>query len=277
MTHVSEGTLQAFLDGELPDRERAEVMRHLAGCADCAAELEVLRAAACDLSAALGWLDTPAPTATALASVRQVSSIPRIGPRFGFSDRAAGVAASTRRALVRAAMLVLGLAAAASAAIPGSPIRDWLMDTWQRVAGDDTVAVPTAPAMDPAVAPAAPATASAERMAGISILPRDGEIRIVLESPAHSSPIYVRLIDGSTASVFTNGDPGAASFRTAPGRITVANAGPEGVRVDLPRGAAAALLTVDGHAFAVKDADSLRAIAPAERASAEELVFRVGT
>src|SRR6266446_9998281 len=39
MSHVDEGTLHAYLDGELPSAERATLEAHLAGCATCRANL----------------------------------------------------------------------------------------------------------------------------------------------------------------------------------------------------------------------------------------------
>jgi len=39
MSHVDEGTLHAYLDGELPSAERAALEAHLAGCATCRANL----------------------------------------------------------------------------------------------------------------------------------------------------------------------------------------------------------------------------------------------
>lgn len=39
MSHPSE-LISAFLDGELDDRERGELMRHLSGCGRCSADLE---------------------------------------------------------------------------------------------------------------------------------------------------------------------------------------------------------------------------------------------
>src|SRR5437879_7810887 len=35
MSHVDEGTLHAYLDGELPSAERATLEAHLEGCATC--------------------------------------------------------------------------------------------------------------------------------------------------------------------------------------------------------------------------------------------------
>src|SRR6266702_7658635 len=44
MSHVDEGTLHAYLDGELPTVERAAVERHIAECATCRANLAEERA-----------------------------------------------------------------------------------------------------------------------------------------------------------------------------------------------------------------------------------------
>ncbi len=45
MSHVDEGTLHAYADGELASRQHAEVEEHLSLCAECRARLEEARAA----------------------------------------------------------------------------------------------------------------------------------------------------------------------------------------------------------------------------------------
>ena len=279
MTHVSEGTLQAFLDGELAAGERAGVMRHLSSCGDCAAELETLRSAALELSGALGWLDRAAPTDAAHAAIRVAAAAPAtlaFTPRIGLAAPRRAMA-GTRRALVRAAMLVLGLAAAASAAIPGSPVRDWLTGTWQRLAGDAPAAAPDTGSDVPAAAPAANGSPAGARAGGLAnILPLNGEIRIILESPAPGSRVRVRLVDAGTAAVYTFGAAADARFETGSGRVTVRNITGGEVRIDLPRSLSTALVTAGGRALAVKDADSLRAVTPAVESSTGELVFRAG-
>ncbi len=45
MSHVDEGTLHAYADGELTSRQQTEVEAHLSLCADCQARLEEARAA----------------------------------------------------------------------------------------------------------------------------------------------------------------------------------------------------------------------------------------
>src|SRR5882672_1527516 len=54
MSHVDEGTLHAYLDGELPSAERATLEAHLAGCATCRANLTEERGLRERASAVLG-------------------------------------------------------------------------------------------------------------------------------------------------------------------------------------------------------------------------------
>ncbi|UCC72229.1 MAG: zf-HC2 domain-containing protein [Gemmatimonadota bacterium] len=44
MSHIDEGTLHAYLDGEVSERQRIDVEDHLAVCAECQAKLDVARA-----------------------------------------------------------------------------------------------------------------------------------------------------------------------------------------------------------------------------------------
>jgi hypothetical protein len=54
MSHVDEGTLHAYLDGELPSTERAALEAHLAGCATCRGNLSEERSLRERASAVLG-------------------------------------------------------------------------------------------------------------------------------------------------------------------------------------------------------------------------------
>jgi len=54
MSHVDEGTLHAYLDGELPSAERAALEAHLAGCATCRGNLTEERSLRDRASAVLG-------------------------------------------------------------------------------------------------------------------------------------------------------------------------------------------------------------------------------
>src|SRR5262245_41012312 len=120
MSHFTEGVLQAYLDNEAAADARAQVDAHVAGCSACAARLQELRTANDTFAAAVGVIDTKVLTSGALAEVRARAA------QQGWRERFA----SSRRTLRRAAILVLGLTAAAVATVPGSPFRDWLTRTW---------------------------------------------------------------------------------------------------------------------------------------------------
>src|SRR5688500_11050838 len=97
MTHLGEGTLQELLDGELPPGERAGVEAHLASCPACAGELAELRGLTARTSALLGLVEAAPPVLAAQAE-------------FARHRRGGGAFREARRALPRAAVLVLAVA-----------------------------------------------------------------------------------------------------------------------------------------------------------------------
>lgn len=70
MSHVDEGTLHAYLDGELPPIERERVDAHLRGCPACQARLEEERALIERSSRLLGLAAPPERTMPALQELR---------------------------------------------------------------------------------------------------------------------------------------------------------------------------------------------------------------
>ncbi|HEX8672312.1 MAG TPA: zf-HC2 domain-containing protein [Longimicrobium sp.] len=255
MKHLDEGTLQALADGELAGGERRTADAHLAGCGACAAELASLRADHATLVAALARADVAPPTAAAQMSLRRRRA-------------AAQWAGEGRRALLRAAMLLVALGGVAFAAVPGSPLREW-------IAGD----APAAPARPelPALKPkAAPAPAMPAPAAGVSILPDGGAVRVVLNGAAKGLVVHARITSGELVEVSASGAAAGARFRTAPGRIEVLDAGAGEIRIALPRGADAAVVEVDGRVYVAKEGAELRVSPPgAPSATAPEAEFRV--
>jgi len=74
MSHVDEGTLHAYLDGELPSGERAALESHLAQCASCRAQLAEERAL---LERATALLGSTRPPERAVPPFEQVRRAPR--------------------------------------------------------------------------------------------------------------------------------------------------------------------------------------------------------
>lgn len=77
MSHVDEGTLHAYLDGELPSTERAALEAHLAQCATCRATLTEERALLERASALLG---SARPAERAAPPFEQIRRTPRRSP-----------------------------------------------------------------------------------------------------------------------------------------------------------------------------------------------------
>lgn len=255
MEHPAEGTLLEWLDGGLPPSRRTAVQDHVAGCGSCALELERLRGLAAVFDGAMGLLDPPAPAATAYAAVQR--------------RRRSAWGAHGRRALARAALLVLGVAGIASATLPGSPVRRWIEERFGAGAADPARTLP--PSADSARrAPAA------EPLAGVEILPQDGRVRVVLNDIGPALRVRVRLADGEYVDVRGTGAAADAQFRTAPGRVSVTGAAGGEIHVALPRQVRHATVVAGGRTFLVKEGDQIRVLAPAADTTGPEIIFRVG-
>lgn len=107
MTHLDEGAVQAFLDDQMPRGDRAAAAAHLVACTACREVHEELSRNRSLFATGMAALDVPR-SASPAAAVPQAGLSSRLTP-----------------SLVRAAVLVLFLAAAAAAAVPGSPVRGW--------------------------------------------------------------------------------------------------------------------------------------------------------
>ncbi|HEU0014525.1 MAG TPA: hypothetical protein VFQ45_12620, partial [Longimicrobium sp.] len=225
----------------------------------CTGELAELRSLNARTSALLGLVEAPAPVLAAQASFARA--------RRGGAGRVFG---GTRH-LARAAALVVGFAGVAAAAVPGSPVRQWVEE---RIA--PRPAAP-APVLRPEEAPAA-APEALRAPSGVSILPDAGRIRIVVTGSSPELRVRARLSSAPQASVLATGAAAGARFRTSPGRIEVMGAGAGEVRIDLPRTATSAFIEVNGRVYAAKEGDVLRALAPrVEGSTAAEPVFRAGS
>ncbi len=248
--HVDEGILQAYADGELADAERGEVELHLRICLACRAAMAELQSLARDFSGAVELLQ-PAERGSiyAPADTRR--------PRRG---------GAVRRALPRAAVFLVGVAAAAAAATPGSPVRGWV-ERWSATSAPAVQALPPERAALPAPAPVPEA--------GVSVEPLDGAVRVALRGAADEVLVRAEVVEGPRAGVYAVGTAATARFRTAPGAIEVDGVEGGEVRVELPRAARSASVTVNGREYVRKEADQLRLSVPSADRSTSSISFRV--
>lgn len=220
MTHIDEGRLQAFLDGELHLDERRRAELHLQTCGDCLQELEAMRGRAARFTTAMEALDH-APRGREHA----------IGwPRSGRME-------AIRRYLPHAAVLLLFVGAGASATVPGSPVREWLVGLGDAPA---VIEVGQTPAPDAIATPPAP-----ERVeAGVSVEAADGAVQVLVHDAAELR-VRATLVDGTRAGVYAAGGAAEGRFVTGAGRIEVL--GPTGgeLRIEIPRGTATASVKIN--------------------------------
>ena len=260
MPHFTEGELQAYLDAEVNAPARDEIAAHLDSCPVCESELETLRGAAGLFAYAVQLADIPTP-AFSMAGLRI----------RGRAEAAWQLAGFSRRALARAAVLIVSVAAAASAAVPGSPLRRWVESVWrQMTTAEAPEAVPVAP---PVAEPAQPSIA--EPAPGFAaIQPVGGHALVRLIDAAPGMRIRVLLVDSSKVTVTANGAASNAQLGTATGRLDVTGAGPGEVVIQLPH-TANATVQVNGATYIVKVGGELEFPGPQPDQSGNQLFFLI--
>jgi len=235
MIHPDEGRLRALLDEELQEADAAEVRAHVGSCLVCDAALRRAEETQVLATALLDAIDVPAPTERVrgrLAEQRAQAGRPTRRAWIGRSD------------LAKAALLLLAFSGAVTAAVhPASPLRRLLTD--ER---------PTTPAAAPTETAPTTLSTAAPREVGVRVSVTRGAA-ISLTGAAAGGAIDVTWVDEPTAAVYA---PEGTTFSTseAAGRIDAAlAAGP--VRVELPRSAASARLTVNGRLYLEKTGERI--------------------
>lgn len=250
---AGDGVLQAYIDGELASPEERRVEQHLSTCPACEEQLAELRDAADVLARAVLLLDGP------------VAEVPR--PARSTADRAPR--GSGWAALPRAAVLVLGFAAAAAAAIPGSPVRGWLESLL-----DEGPGVATRQAERPATV-ALDAASEPEPQAGVSVAPEGGAVHVNIDAARPGLVVVAVLSDGGRAGVYATGAAASARFRTAPGRIDVSGAASGVLQVEIPAGAGSATVDLGGSRYIQKEGGVLRLTADGAVTTGTRVTFTV--
>jgi hypothetical protein len=253
MFHFAEGVLQAYLDGEDVADARAQVAAHVSDCADCAARLQDLRDSSAVFASAIRALDVQPLPMAALAELRVR------GQQRDWVERMRGA----RRPLIRAAILVVGIAVAT---VPGSPVRAWLVDAWNALTRTEEPAV-----TDRDEKPEAPP----ELAGAFSTVPEGGQVRILLQRAGSETRVHVVLVDSARVTVEVLG---AVSVRgtKAQGLIQVDAAGVPEFRVLLPRTLKLGTVEVNGRTYVRTQGAELRYEGPQGTADTtpSELIFR---
>ncbi len=227
MSHWDEGRLMAYLDEELPAEDVAVLEGHVAACSNCSSSLDALESGAARIRRELPAFDVPAPLLRVRATLAgrsraragSASRRPADGAREAPTRRRSGW--WTRRSR---------LAQAATAAVPGSPVRTWL----DRVRGVE------APA-DASVVPS-PVGVAPSPEGGVRVGPDAGRIRVQLNDVPPGEEIRVTIVDGEEAAVFA---PPGTRLYSGPGRLE-ANFTSGPLRIELPGQGRDVSLEADG-------------------------------
>ena len=239
--HLDEERIERMRDAEGPADGLAADRRHVLACAQCAALLERATADAEDVRRWLGALDPPVAEADVVEETLR-ATLARAAP------------ARRRRIPALAAAAVLVVVAGAAFAVPGSPLRAWVIAL---VSGPLRAGRSSEPA--PGTAP--PETVAEAPRSGVAIAPGPSVVVRFTTTQAAGS-IAVRLVDDP--EVLVEGPAGAARYASGAGRIVVDNAGSTAsFEVLVPRSAPKVEIRVAGRRLFLKDGDRVTAVAGA--------------
>ncbi|MEX2527477.1 MAG: hypothetical protein WEA09_07550 [Gemmatimonadota bacterium] len=237
MTHPEEGELLALLDGEAGT---GPVEGHVEACATCRTAMNRLRIQRQRVSAALEVLEAGFPSPDGLERIRARAA----GDSAGAPADAGGAGGRGGgwwfRAvpLGRAAIFFLLLAGTASAALPGSPVRDLLRAVW----GDDSPTGGMASTDTSVGGVEILDRASVSQGDGVWLaLPPEGDMDVIFTGPVGDPGIRMVVVDGGRVGAFARGP---AEFRTGARALAVElNGG--GAEAHLPRSAAVLRVRLD--------------------------------
>jgi hypothetical protein len=257
MTHPDDGTLLALLDGELTADQQTSLDGHLGTCRSCARRRAELEAEFAMIGKALAAIDVEPPLAAARRAVeerraRRSTSVAAAGRRFWGSN------------LARAAGLLLAFAAVASAALPGSPVRNWLGSIRSVGVEEPTPAVspePTGSVAEPSV----------PQEVGIQLVESGGPLTVSIRGLGEGGELVVHLVEGAGSGIYAEE---GTRFQSGPGQVVVHVAG-AWVRIELSRALDTAAIEVDGTPYLLKDGERLELAGPNADSTEAEIRFRV--
>jgi anti-sigma factor RsiW len=239
--HVRTADLLRFVDGEGSAAFRERVTAHLAGCADCTAASEQLRA---NTASVLGRLDVLDEVAAADKLPATFAELAQRGRRRPAAARVVGWR--------RAAGIILFVGVGAAVARPAAAWLERLLDKDQ--------ASPTVTAAQPASE--TPAAAPVDTTsAAYSFTPASNELRIDFAAAEPDAELLVRALDESAASFALQSTASLPPVLILPNGVRITNGANHGTRYELalPRNVDVLIVSIAGGAVQRIAAGSLPA------------------
>jgi len=256
MGHPDNGLIQALLDGEVESTEADTLRAHLETCPECKAGAEALEGASQEMAQALLLVDTE----PRLEEARS---------RF-LAKRRAGTAWSSM-SLPKAASIALLLTATAATALPGSPVRRWMVQGWEAL----TELVRTDPGQEDAQgAGEDPTVFSSEGQmpeTGAAILASSRGVEIWIHDLAPEAELRVVWVDGDEAWIRAGE---GTRYNWEEGRLEAFS--PQGaVRVEIPRNLEQVVVGLNGSILLRKSGGEVEIVGPVQQRTPSEIVFEV--
>ena len=243
--HVRTADLLRFVDGEGNAAFRERVTAHLAGCADCTAASERLRADTARVLDRLNVLDE------ATAADKLPATFAELAQR-GRQPRAAARAAARVVGWRRAAAIILFLGAGAAIARPAAAWLERLIDTDQ--ASEDVT--PMQPVSE------TPSSAPVDTMsAAYTFTPASNGLRIDFAAAEPDAELVVRAYDENAASFELQSTAALPPVLILPNGVRITNGTNRGTRYELalPRNVDVLIISIAGGATQRIVAESLPA------------------
>jgi len=252
MGHPHEGLIRAFKDGEM--REEWEGLEaHLSTCLQCAHVAQEQEEALATLSGALSLLDISPPIERARARAL----------RLGQEHR--NPWGRVRQSLPKAASFAVLLTAGAAAALPGSPVRQWVFQEWATLFGEGPVTQRSV--RGPVDAPLP--MAEDPELVGATLQMTGGGVELRIEGLLEGAEIRVLLVEGDRVGIFAGE---GTRFRTESGLLEARGA-PGGVTVEIPQDAPLVEMSVNGVVFLRKRAGEMELPGPVTSRTSSEIRF----
>jgi len=265
MGHPDNGLIQALLDGEVQGPELDDIQAHLTGCQGCRTSLETLKEASHRTAEALVLLDAEPPLEEARSRIeahgrlrtqtRRRSGF-RLFPPIPFS-------------LPRAASIALLLTGGAVAVLPGSPVRRWMTEGWQALAGSLQDPIEEGGLQE---APGGPETAPPEAglpETGASISALGGKVEIWIHDLPSDAELRILWTDGAEAWVYAGE---GTRFNGVAGRLD-AFSPPGAVRLEIPRSLGSVVVGLEGSLLLRKSGGEVEILAPVQERTPSEILF----
>lgn len=257
MAHPDRGQLLALQDGEVTEPEAGEIRLHLDACPSCRAEAQALESASLGAAEALARLDSTPRTEAVRARISQSRGKGRSRARSGLFRFLPSLS------LPRAASIALILTGVAASALPGSPVRRWLVDLLQ--SSDST------PVQGTPVSPPDESEPASQEYAGpgAGIPAASGTVEIWIHDLPSDADLRVRWTDGDEAWIFAGEE---TRFNLEAGRIEAFSpTGP--VVVEIPRNLNRVVVGLDGSVLLRKSGEEVEILGPIQHRTPTEILF----